>query len=38
MNRMGLVSRIRDADGDRVLDPAPREMCELPMPRRANAR
>jgi len=34
MNRMGLVSRIKDAEGDRVLDPAPRV---TPMPRRANA-
>ena len=38
MNTMGLVTRIKDRDGDRLLDPAPQLSSAQRLPRRAHAR
>jgi saccharopine dehydrogenase-like NADP-dependent oxidoreductase len=38
MNRMGLVTRIRDAQGDRILDPEQDEAGKVALGMRANAR
>jgi saccharopine dehydrogenase-like NADP-dependent oxidoreductase len=36
MNTMGIVSRIRDREGDRLLEPAIEQPCEQVQPRRAR--
>lgn len=38
MNQMGLVTRIRDAQGDRILDPEQEEAGKVAIGMRANAR
>ena len=38
MNTMGLVTRIKDRDGDRLLDPAPQLSSVQHLPRQAHAR
>jgi len=38
MNRMGLITRIQDAEGDSVLEPEQHVACESMERRRANAR